>query len=198
MIMLLASKAVVLSLLLTLLLVALRKQKNNKAVFFFYALGAIVLLFLMFYFIPGVLGRFAQMFEVISNPSSAPQLSTGIRFKIWQDIFGLIQKSPILGHGNLYSYELLKSLSNLELNAHNQYLEALLCSGLVGLIFLILYFVLPFIMQKENINRHLFVSFTLLLLINLMFENLLNRQWGIVFSAYFMTYFTFIKEKNYE
>lgn len=198
MIMLLASKAVILSLLLTLLLVAFRKQKTNTNIFFLYTLGAVVLLFLMFYFIPGVSGRFEQMFEVMSNPSSAPQLSTGIRFSIWQDIFGLIQKSPILGHGNLYSYELLNSLNNLEVNAHNQYLESLLCSGVVGLIFLILYFVLPFIMQKQNINRHLFFSFTILLLINLIFENLLNRQWGIVFSAYFMTYFTFIREKEYE
>jgi len=198
MIMLLASKAVILSLLLTILLIALRKQKTNKLKVLFYALGAIVLLFLMLYFIPGVSGRFEQMFEVISNPSDAPQLSTGIRFSVWKDTFSLIQKSPILGHGNLYSYELLNGLNNLGVNAHNQYLEALLCSGVVGLILLILYFILPFVVQKQNINQHLFVSFILLLIINLMFENLLNRQWGIVFTAYFMTYFTFIGEKKNE
>lgn len=118
----------------------------------------------------------------------------------WQSALTLIKEKPLLGHGTADEYIMLneqfkkdglKYVVDSNYNAHNQFLGYGIRFGILGIIVLFHFFV-------QNIRRAIilkdmavFMSFVAIFLICL-FENYFDRNFGITFSAIFLTIFTYM------
>ena len=118
-------------------------------------------------------------------------LSTGQRIMVWESILKLDKKQLLIGFGNEHGEKILKEKTGTELNAHNQYLQALLGGGVLSLVFLGLYLISPMFFNKNfSYSESLFmVSFIIVVFVSCLFESILNRQWGIVFISFFYSLF---------
>lgn len=125
----------------------------------------------------------------------------GTRLLSWDASISLIKERPVLGYGHAatqgvlnqryeekgYVYPLKESY-----NAHNLWLQSWLENGLIALIILIGIFLILF---QKSWHSPLFLSFTLLLLINSLFEGMFNRFSGISFFS-FLVCFIFSRLKG--
>jgi O-antigen ligase len=115
------------------------------------------------------------------------------RVPIWKSAILVIKHNPIIGVGaGDASLEIQKEYKDAgytemyydNLNAHNQYLEVLVASGLIGLVILIT--ILSYIVYQVHSERNLlFGVFILIILIFFLFESILNRIAGVTFFALF-------------
>lgn len=71
-----------------------------------------------------------------------------------------------------------------QFNSHNQYFHYLLSHGFVGLIVLLIVMLVP-LYRAIKLGDPLMISFTLLIMLCMLTENILSRQAGIVFYAFF-------------
>ncbi|MCB0400592.1 MAG: O-antigen ligase family protein [Flavobacteriales bacterium] len=119
--------------------------------------------------------------------------STSARSIIWGISLDLIKEKPLLGYGvgnenqeleQRYIAENNEYLVEQKLNAHNQFLQTTLATGLPGGLILILLLVLPLWMAFRN-NHPLYLGFILLVLVNFLTESMLERQVGVTFYAFF-------------
>ena len=71
-----------------------------------------------------------------------------------------------------------------KLNAHNQYLQTFVAVGLIGFLVLTLMLLVPLLSSLKK--RHtIYFLFILLFSFNLLIEDMLERQAGVVFYAFF-------------
>ncbi len=114
---------------------------------------------------------------------------TNPRAHLWNHGIQLILKKPILGYGVGDARGLLtKSFEGNKSdffknnhNFHNQYLQSWAEVGILGVLFLIVLMMMPFL-QK---NQHpLFLIFLGLTLIGFLTESMLERQAGVIFFAF--------------
>jgi O-antigen ligase len=89
----------------------------------------------------------------------------------------LVDKYQKLGMINEYKHKL---------NSHNQYLTTSLSLGLGGLIILLFTFFYPLVKSIRN-KDVLLSGFVFLLLINFMFESVIETSAGIIFFTFFYT-----------
>jgi len=140
--------------------------------------------------IPNLRDRVINLNQNISSYSGA-----SFRFKIWENAIKLYSDSPIYGYGLGKSQEALLDqyhkvnfrrayLKNF--NVHNQYLQSLIDSGILGLISLLLMLFSPLFYIKRKSNL---LVFTILILITLIPESFLIRQNGIIFFSLFFCIF---------
>ena len=100
----------------------------------------------------GLKKRIYQAFDTVYYGEN-PKLSTSKRIIVWQSIFKFPVKDLVIGMGNTHGDNLLKKNSELSLNAHNQYFQALLNSGSIGLLLLFIYLFSPlFYHTSKNKN----------------------------------------------
>lgn len=72
------------------------------------------------------------------------------------------------------------------LNTHNQYFETIISLGIIGLILLLGYFIVPiFIMIKNKNFSIIYLIFILIISFNAFFEAIFERQCGIIFFNFF-------------
>jgi O-antigen ligase len=69
-------------------------------------------------------------------------------------------------------------------NTHNQYLDSLISHGILGLVLLLIMIIYP-IVQAIRLKDPILLSFTLLIALCMLTENILSRQAGVVFYAFF-------------
>jgi len=128
-----------------------------------------------------------------------PGALTEERMARWQTGAELIAKAPVIGHGAGSEIELLHEAfyqkkyytSFLQhLNVHNQYLSFLIKSGLIGLLIYLITLWLGFKWALKQADP-LFLTFMLLLAVVSLSENLLDVDKGIIFYAFFFSFFTF-------
>ena len=80
----------------------------------------------------------------------------------------------------------LTSFSQSKYNVHNQFLETLIVQGIIGLLLLLLWLFYPFFVKKNYTgNNYLFLIFIIILVINFIFESMLNTISGVIFVAFF-------------
>lgn len=73
-----------------------------------------------------------------------------------------------------------------ELNTHNQFIDTTISAGIIGLLLLLAYFVIPLVLWiKERRFDMLFFSFLFLVGFNAMFESVFEVQKGIIFFCFF-------------
>lgn len=117
------------------------------------------------------------------------------RVGIFQSSINAIKESPLTGQGvGDYEESLQEQYAEAEqsfygknYNAHNQYAESLLAVGVIGLVLLLAYLVLPLVCavgRKDVFWRVAF--FTGIVMFNLLFESMLERQMGMLFIGFFL------------
>lgn len=123
--------------------------------------------------------------------------STAVRILIWKESVKLIQQNPILGvtPGDVndvlcktYKENGLTGALNKQLNAHNQFLQTLLDSGIIGLMFLLAFTLgaLIYGLTKRNLPLVLFSG---IIMLNFLVESMLQAQAGFVFFVFFVCLF---------
>jgi O-antigen ligase len=128
------------------------------------------------------------------------------RIPIWKSAVKVIKHNIVFGVGpGDASAELLKEYKNAgntemcydNLNAHNQYLEVLLGTGLIGfLIFIsILSYMVYLLILKKNLVFGLYIS---IMLIFFLFESILNRIAGVTFFSLFTFLLLYLEDNNTE
>jgi len=145
--------------------------------------------------------RFLNELKVDMSKASAKETSDG-RLARWKVVTGLISKAPVIGYGagseigllqgGFYNHKLYNSYLN-KLNAHNEYLSFLLKSGAVGLLIYIATLAFGFNISFKQKDL-LFFTFTLLIAIVSISENILDVDKGIFFYAFFYSFFAFSHE----
>ncbi|NLA48873.1 MAG: O-antigen ligase family protein [Bacteroidales bacterium] len=125
------------------------------------------------------------------------------RTRVWYSAIQIIKMKPVFGTGLSKAEESLvdeyikngfNDEAELRLNSHNQFLEAQMTFGIAGTISLITMLSIPFFMRRRTYFPGLTKFFILLFSFQLVFESMLNRQWGIMFFLlfYFILSITFL------
>ena len=136
------------------------------------------------------------------SPAKANEILDS-RLSRWNIVVQLIEKKPIIGYGtgsevallheNFFTNKLYNSFLH-NLNAHNQYLSFLLKSGIIGLLIYIATLAFGFrisFLQKDL----LFIAFMAIITIVSFSENYLDVDKGIIFYAFFFSFFVFSSEE---
>jgi O-antigen ligase len=119
--------------------------------------------------------------------------STAVRRMIWIVGTEKTKEHLWIGHGtgdvtnvlaSAYEKHQMTGALTQKLNAHNQFLQVILGSGLIGLFLLLSIFIFPMVLAWKR-NNYLFLVFTGLVIVNLLFESMFEVQAGIVFISLF-------------
>ncbi|HCI56298.1 MAG TPA: O-antigen ligase family protein [Bacteroidales bacterium] len=185
----------------------MRIKKNRLAIFI--ATAFILISFLFAVTRISKVNRFIK-----STISSLENIETewknlDVRTRVWYSAFQLIKEKPLTGYGmakveDKLDEEYLKNgfttEAELHYNAHNQYIETQITLGIAGLFVLLWMLFTPVIHKKQIKFPRLAVYFVLIVVINLFFESMFNRQWGIMFFMIFYCFLTFqpaTEQKDY-
>jgi len=126
------------------------------------------------------------------------------RLARWNVSLELIAKSPVIGYGagseigllqdSFFNKKLYSSYLN-RLNTHNEYLSFLLKSGAIGLLIYVstLAFGFAISFRQKDLT---FFTFMLIIAFVSMSENLLDVDKGIIFYAFFFSFFVFSDEER--
>jgi O-antigen ligase len=202
---LLSSRAGYLCALLALLLVAILqfKRKRAKEAIAYLILG-ISLLAAVVLFSPTSQKRLEEAVrpkttDVISDNAEVSVIassSTSGRMVAWKTAIEVLIEHPFgVGTGDVENelmsrYELAGEdyAARKHMNPHNQFLQAGVAFGWPGIFTLCLIFLMGFLLALKR-KDFLFLSFLLLLGLNMLFESFLEVQSGVVFIAFFFTFF---------
>lgn len=135
---------------------------------------------------PKMTQRFAGFTSVLSESGERD-----VRYTIMKANVSVIKRSPFFGVGvgdledELASEYHKESVENKVYTPHNQYLETLICTGVVGLAFLLSMLILPMIYAVRSKNP-LLIWFLLVIAVSSLTESVLERQMGIQFFCLFL------------
>jgi len=142
--------------------------------------------------------RFLNEFKIDLSKAKTNEISDG-RLARWQVVTDLIRKKPVIGYGSgsemgllqdaFFTHKLYNSYLN-KLNAHNEYLSLWLKSGIIGLLIYTATLIWGFSINFKQKDL-LFFTFLLLIAIVSFSENLLDVDKGIIFYAFFFSFFIF-------
>lgn len=124
--------------------------------------------------------------------------STAVRILIWKESVQLIKENLVFGTTpgdannklvEAYEREGLAGALRKRLNAHNQFLQTFIGTGILGFILLLLMTIgaLIYSMIKKNFILSLF---SLLMIFNFLVESMLQAQAGFIFFAFFFCFLT--------
>jgi len=188
---LLSSRAGILSVIILIPLYLLFKIRSIKNKVSILGSGILIIASLLFFFLRGE--RIQSYVQEKSGTPIIERLKTDERMSFWKSAVGVIKENPVFGVGIGSSCEELKKefkkLGFVEgyyenLNAHNQYLEVILESGLIGLLIFLgtIGTMLYIAIRNRNLLYGVFIT---MMLIFFMFESILNRLAGVTFFALF-------------
>lgn len=152
--------------------------------------------------------RFKVMKDSLSQSSESKissLMQTNIRNDIWGSSFLIFKSSPVIGVGlgdvqdelnTIYKEKGYTEALEKELNCHNQFVETLLSTGLIG--FLVLLFALFIPVFNTLIHpKSYYIGFLIIVISIFLFESVLKRVWGVAFFCLFYTLFTQTKGSIY-
>jgi O-antigen ligase len=175
----------------------LKKHLKHNLLF----IGTLVTLFII---IPKTRNRFLELTN-IEAATSENASSTNIRYTIFNNSIDLIKGSPFIGFGiGDYNTELKKTfvknvpfLLGKTYNSHNQFLSFILIGGM-GLLLLFLFFYYKNLRIALNQNNILLVLILVFYGVMMFFENVLERENGVIFIAFFINFFALKNYTNFE
>jgi O-antigen ligase len=109
------------------------------------------------------------------------------RIEIWHHALSMIKQKPFIGYGSNYM-DFLHIQSNLNLNAHNQFLEYMLEYGILGIIMLLATLLFSIFMAIRS-KDYFYLGFIALSIYFCLFESIFNNQTGVVFFSLFNALF---------
>lgn len=161
--------------------------------------AALPIVALLFINVPAISGRFSELTDANRTNQEKELNSVSIRFEIFKCTSEILSDHWLLGVGignvqpaldDCYVNNGKEELRKMQFNTHNQYAHVWMANGLPGLIIFILMLGIPLYLsiRKRDIPYQVF-----LLMVGICFftENLLDRQHGVVFFAFFNTLFAF-------
>ncbi len=166
---------------------------------------AVALILFIFFNIAKTNTRINYALEMISGDNINISAHRDERYNIWSSAFGVIKNNFILGVGTGDACSELKKeflkrgyvegyYDNM--NSHNQYIEILLESGIIGLI-IFLSFQIYMIYIAISDRNLLYGLFIVMMVVFFSFETILNRLAGITFYPLFSFLLLYLKvEKN--
>jgi len=180
-------------------------MKKQLKIFF---IGFIIIIVLLSLIVPHT--RFYGLFEGVKksldmgeNQEYARNYkeTENLRILIWKNSFSVIKHYPILGVGigdtdlMLEAENKKHNFTEYELGTHNQYLYAQLSMGIVSLLLLLAILFVPLYYGIKNRYFPL-IGFSLAVIINLLFENMLTRNAGLMFIPWAMTVLLMMSEEK--
>ena len=138
--------------------------------------------------------------EMSEETENIGLLSIDFRPRIWYSCMEIIVQHPVVGVGIKRSQHELNEVyikngfsfeAKSNYNAHNQFFEALIAFGFVGLIALVTLLSSSLIFIPAKGQSILLKLFLVLFTINILFESMLNRQWGIIMFLLFQNFLVF-------
>ncbi len=151
--------------------------------------------------------RFEQVEQVLQQNSAdsksdklitdsiapAEDNSTSTRLRLWESALVLIKKNPLTGVGTgdikdqlmlQYAGTGYKYGVKSDLNPHNQYLHTGVSLGLVGLILLLAFFIVPLV-ASYRLKNWIYFCFMIILILNSLTESIMEVQKGVLWIAFF-------------
>lgn len=134
--------------------------------------------------------------RLVSTAQNLINERTDARITINQNALQLASEQSLVGHGaGSYREELVDQYAeagysagvSAGYNAHNQYVETLLSTGVIGLVLLLAYLTSPLWLSLWSKRRQLFPAAlaTAIVMVNLVVESMLERQMGLLFVGWF-------------
>jgi O-antigen ligase len=172
----------------------LKKINNKKRTLFYYVVVFIVILLGIIYFPRYKNQNSFNEFKNITLTINNPETSIGKRVYLYKSAFNLFLKNPLLGVGTgdanrKLSIELATLLhtESEDYNSHNQYLSYLISVGLLGFIIFIYY--IFYILKISFVNNDILLLFLFIFLcLNMISENILEREAGVLVYAFFINF----------
>jgi UDP-N-acetylmuramyl pentapeptide phosphotransferase/UDP-N-acetylglucosamine-1-phosphate transferase len=156
----------------------IQKKQYRNTPFIFYSFLIFTVIFALKFYQPSKLN--IQYLSQSSNEVSK-------RVMIWQDALFLVKENAIFGYGSNYM-QTLNTISNLNLNAHNQFLEYLLEYGILGLIMIVCTLSFSIYMAIRS-KDYFYLGFIALIIYFGMVESIFSNQTGVVFFSLFNALF---------
>lgn len=178
------SSYLILTIMSLLLVIDIRNKEKKYTMFIVFFMGLI-----LFLNSPRVSDLYSNIKEFTEKGDIKNITSEKSKVLSWDASIRLIKEAPIFGYGVgdandvlLKKYNELGYVSNYKnnYNAHNQFLQTYLQTGIIGFCILISIFILLVLRMKRNPNA---LSVFLILFISLLFESMLVRFNGIVFFS---------------
>ena len=141
--------------------------------------------------IPKDNNRFIELLNKESFEQVNLNNSTSIRFYILKCSIKMALEKPFFGHGLGDVQNELDLRYNInetilpsnKYNSHNQYLFVWLSSGIIGLIFFLLFLYYCFSLAVRS-QDYFFLSILILFAVSFLFENILSRQSGVILFSF--------------
>ncbi|WP_157717103.1 O-antigen ligase [Formosa sp. Hel1_31_208] len=201
MILFLSRRGVIMGLIISVLSIIVFSYKNNAKQIVTTTIGVLAVICVLLFLLPQTNKRIGEMLNKTTYTAKNETNSTNNRLQIYKCAIDLIKEKPLFGYGieddrtELYQCykENLYYLFELKFNTHNQYLSILMKVGIIGLLLFLwfLYYNLNLAIQTED---WLFVGVIIFFSIVMLFENILERQNGVMLFTFLINYFAF---KNY-
>lgn len=175
-------------------------QKNKKILIL--ALLIIALNVLAILSIEPYRNKFKELIK-IESINDGGLTSTNIRYTIYNIAFEKIIESPIIGYGMGDSKDVLletyksesSELYENEYNSHNQYISFTLGMGVIGLIFFLI-FMSSRLIYAIRFNNQILILLILLYGLMMTFENILERENGVIYFSFFLSFFSLLSAKK--
>lgn len=147
--------------------------------------------------------RFKEIFKKENYSNILNFNSTSLRYGIYICSLEKIKEAPILGYGlgdvqnelkKCYE-EKSKLLTQITYNSHNQYLSYFLSTGILGF-FLLLFLIITKFIDAIKEQNYLLLAIIIFFSIIMLFENILERQSGVILFSFYMCLFSLFNFTN--
>jgi len=188
-----AKKGPLIALIVVFSLFILFQYKKGYLKLYLLAVGTLIALTVL---IPKTRERFVELLN-IETLSEGEFTSTNIRYTIYVTSKKLISNAPFLGYGigdygdvlvEEYKKDNNTHLYTEKYNAHNQYISMVLIGGIPILLLFIFMFGMNMI-YAIRFNNQLFILLIVFYSIVMFTENILEREDGVIFFAFFLNFF---------
>jgi O-antigen ligase len=208
MIFLLSSRAGLLSLVISsafILIILIRRLRLRKLYYVILSSALVFILALALLFNPKVSDSLRNLKNKVISGESVRLIDMEPRTRVWYTSVKLIKEYPLFGVGireidnkqvQEYRRNNFYAEAFFSLNAHNQFIETQLTTGVTGTVLLLWMLFAPLFRKKSILNTDLFFSFLIIVIIQFMFESMLVRQWGIMFFVLFSCFQVYLPEKR--
>jgi len=177
------AKAIIIALVLIVIYIFITKLKGRGVSKRYILFFSIILAFVII----GVFltnDRIVTLLEHLFN--NTYNRATGQRVTIYKSIIGSFNSDfTFWGNGISGGYSYIKEVTNLDLNSHNQILQVYMNSGIIGITAFI-YYIYNIALRVKKQRSFIFLTFSFIVIFSSLFENIFDRQWGIVFISFFI------------
>ncbi|AJR04764.1 glycosyltransferase [Siansivirga zeaxanthinifaciens] len=164
--------------------------------------GGIILLFGLVIYLPRFDRNSFSELKKIEQSINDPKTSIGTRIVLIKATFEIFKNNPLFGVGTGDDMQILSEtttkLSNgivVNFNSHNQYNSYLIRTGLFGLSIFLFYcfFLLKLAFRSKDI---VFICLLIIFFGNMLIENILEREAGVLVFSFFISYYSRLYFKN--